>query len=143
MIKSKTIIILLLVLAVAAAGVLMFDKQFTRLMEEKPPSAQLDLKEYDFGKIRKADGVVSKNFILTNIDGEKLTIGDITTSCGCTSAKIDRKEIMPKETAIIKVDFDPNFHEEPKGRFLRSIFIPTNDPDNKEIELKIFVEIYE
>ena len=121
----------------------MFGKQLTQLIKEKQPNAQFDSKEYDLGKIRKADGVVNKNFVITNVGGEKLIIGDITTSCGCTTAKIDNKEILSGEKANITVNFDPNFHEEPKGRFSRSIYIPTNDPDNKEIELKIFTEIYE
>ena len=142
-IKNKKIIILFLILIAAAISVFMFGKQLTQLIKEKPPNAQFDLKEYDFGKIRKIDGVVSKDFVLTNVGGEKLIIGDITTSCSCTSAKIDKKEIISKEAVIMKVDFDPNFHEEPKGRFSRSVYVPTNDPDNKEIELKIFVEIYE
>ncbi len=141
--KSKAIIILFLILIAAAIGVLMFGKQLTQLIKEKQPNAQFDSKEYDLGKIRKADGVVNKNFVITNVGGEKLIIGDITTSCGCTTAKIDNKEILSGEKANITVNFDPNFHEEPKGRFSRSIYIPTNDPDNKEIELKIFTEIYE
>ena len=108
---------------------------------DKSPKIEIDLLEYDFGKIRKQDGVISKNFEIKNSGSKKLIINDITTSCGCTSAKIDKKEISSGESAIIKVDFDPNFHEEPKGRFSRSVFIPTNDPKNPEIELKIFAEI--
>lgn len=104
------------------------------------PKAEIDLGEHDFGKVRKQDGVVSKNFEIKNTGGEKLIIGDITTSCGCTSAEINKKEISAAESAIVKVNFDPNFHEEPKGRFSRSVFVPTNDPENPEIELKIFVE---
>jgi len=60
---------------------------------DKSPKIEIDLLEYDFGKIRKQDGVVSKNFEIKNSGSKKLIINDITTSCGCTFAKIDKKEI--------------------------------------------------
>ena len=119
------------------------NKSSALLVSEKIAKAEMDILEYDFGKIKKVDGVVSKKFTLSNSGREKLVIGDITTSCGCTTAKVDKKEAESGEKIIIEVKFDPNFHEEPKGRFSRSIFIPTNDPVNNEIELKIFMEILE
>lgn len=103
--------------------------------------ARVETKEYDFGVISKKDGIVSANFTIGNIGKTALAIGDITTSCGCTSAKISDVNIMPGKNAVLTVNFDPNFHEEPEGRFSRSIFVPTNDPENEELEFTIFVEI--
>ena len=105
------------------------------------PKAKIDIKEYKFGEIFKKDGVVSANFMINNFGNTNLVIGDITTSCGCTSAIIDKTEISPNDNATVTVFFDPNFHKEPEGKFSRSIFIPTNDPNNKEMEFKIFVEL--
>jgi len=105
------------------------------------PKAEINIIEYKFGEIFKKDGVVSANFIINNSGNANLVIGDITTSCGCTSAIIDKNEIAPNDNATVTAFFDPNFHKEPEGKFSRSIFIPTNDPNNKEIELKIFVEL--
>ncbi|MBI5913576.1 DUF1573 domain-containing protein [Candidatus Azambacteria bacterium] len=113
-------------------------------MEKMAPSkakAEVAVSEYDFGKITKGGGKVSTTFALTNTGKDALTVGDIVTSCGCTSATIDKTSVPAGERATVTVTFDPNFHEEPQGRFSRSVFIPTNDPNNQEIELKISVEI--
>lgn len=103
--------------------------------------AETIIREYDFGTIKKQDGKVSANFTIKNTGTDTLAVGDIVTSCGCTSATIDVAAITPGKTATVRVTFDPNFHEEPQGRFPRSVFVPTNDPNNKEIEFTIFVEI--
>ena len=102
---------------------------------------QVENKEYDFGIISKKDGIVSANFTIGNIGKATLAIGDITTSCDCTTAKISDAGVMPGKNAVLTVNFDPNFHEEPAGRFSRSIFVPTNDPENEELEFIIFIEI--
>ena len=98
---------------------------------------------FDFGQIKKSDGVVSTTFELENHGKETLIIGDISTSCGCTSAEIDKKELGSDEIATLTVYFDPNFHQEPEGQFTRSVFVPTNDPDTPELQFDIKVEILE
>lgn len=109
--------------------------------QTRTPEAEIEKKEYDFGKITKRGGVVRAIFPLKNTGKETLSIGEIFTSCGCTTATSDMADVPAGETATITVAFDPNFHAEPQGRFSRSVYIPTNDPNNTEIELKIFVEI--
>lgn len=105
------------------------------------PKAIIEKTEYDFGVIKKSDGIVKTDFAILNAGLGDLLIGDVTTSCSCTSAIIDKKRVIDTERAILTVNFDPNVHEEPTGRFSRSIFVPLNDPDLKEMEFKIFVEI--
>ena len=107
----------------------------------KQPKAVAEKTEYDFRQIRKSDGVVKTDFVIFNKGSAELLIGDLTASCSCTSAKIDKKKIAAGDKAILTVNFDPNFHKEPEGRFFRSVFAPTNDPNKKEIEFKIFIEI--
>lgn len=109
--------------------------------EVPPTTVSADVREYDFGKIKKENGKVSTTFALANTGGNPLIVGDIVTSCGCTSAAIDKANVPAGESAVVTVTFDPNFHEEPQGRFSRSTFVPTNDPNNREIEFKISVEI--
>lgn len=107
------------------------------------PHAVVEEIEYDFGRIRPADGAVSTVFAIRN-DGEGvLTLGTITTSCACTSAEASSMTIQPGGEATISVTFDPNVHEEPKDRFSRTVYIPTNDHDMPEIELTVFVDIIE
>lgn len=102
-----------------------------------------DNSSYDFGEIKQFSGTVQKVFTVKNEGKDTLKIGEITTSCSCTAAKIDKIEIAPDNTANLTVIFNPNLHEEPKEKFKRIIFIPTNDPKNPEAQLTIWVDILE
>ncbi len=105
--------------------------------------AGVDSKEFDFGRVDKKGGKVETTFSINNDGAKELRIGTITTSCGCTSAEIDKTNIASGQKATLTVTFDPDFHEEPRDRFSRSIFVPTGDPNNTELEFKIFVDIIE
>lgn len=98
---------------------------------------------YDFGEIPQYGGVVQKDFTVTNGGTETLEVGDITTSCSCTSASISNASIEPGASATLSVVFDPNVHEEPKGVFTRTVFVPSNDPTTPEMEVTIQVDILE
>lgn len=88
-------------------------------------------------------GTVQETFTVKNSGKETLTIGDITTSCSCTSATISDTSIDPNDTAILTIVFDPDFHAEPLEIFKRTVFIPTNDPTTPEAEVSIQVDIAE
>ena len=98
---------------------------------------------YDFGSIPKLGGTVTTDFTVKNTGTENLTIGTLTTSCSCTTATISSEDIEPGGEATLTIVFDPNFHEEPQGQFTRTVFIPTNDPNQPEAEVNIKVEIIE
>lgn len=98
---------------------------------------------YDFGVIPQYSGTVQETFTVKNDGTKVLTIGDITTSCSCTSATISSTSINPGKSAELTVVFDPDFHEEPLGVFKRTIFISTNDPTTPEAEITIQVDIKE
>ncbi|MCA9333385.1 DUF1573 domain-containing protein, partial [Candidatus Saccharibacteria bacterium] len=70
-------------------------------------------------------------------------IGEITTSCGCTSAEVEKETLGFNEDTVLTVHFDPNFHDEPQGKITRSVFVPTNDQNNPELQFDILVEILE
>lgn len=107
------------------------------------PSLSFDRVEYDFGKIAQFGGKVETTFKVTNIGDANLEIFSISTSCACASAELEELVIPPEESSILTVFFDPDFHEEPQGRFSRTVFLETNDPSNPEAEVKIFVDILE
>lgn len=104
------------------------------------PHLTIDPLEYDFGKIRQSDGVVSTTFNVFNNGSEDVNIDDVLTSCTCTSAEIDTKLIRPGERGTLKVSFDPNFHYEDDGRFFRTATIKSN-VHGEAPEVKIFVEV--
>lgn len=110
---------------------------------EDGPRITLDRTFYDFGLITQYGGTVEETFIVENSGTETLIIGDLTTSCSCTSATVTSTSIDPGKSAELTVVFDPDFHEEPLDVFKRTIFIPTNDPTTPEAEISIQVDIDE
>ncbi len=98
--------------------------------------AVLETDTYDFGIISKEEGVKQTAFTIRNTGTGDLAFGDLTTSCSCTSATLNKTIIAPGENAVLTVNFDPNFHEEPEGQFKRLIYVPTNDPTNMSMALK-------
>lgn len=107
------------------------------------PRVSVDRTIHEFGVIPQFGGTVATKFTITNLGTEVLEIGQLTTSCSCTSATISSSFIKPGEEAELTVVFDPDFHEEPVDVFKRTIFIPTNDPNNSEIEVAVQMDIAE
>lgn len=107
------------------------------------PKITFDRTKHDFGVVPQFGGVVEAIFTVRNEGTETLEIGDITTSCSCTSAQISSASIPVGGEAELTVIFDPNLHEEPIDVFKRTVFIPTNDPNNPEAEVTIQVDIDE
>lgn len=107
------------------------------------PRISVDKEKYDFGTIPRKGGIVSTEFTIKNSGTENLITSSISTSCGCTSAEIKDEDVLPGEETTLTVFFDPDYHEEPQGKFTRTVFIESNDPDKEEIEVKILVDIDE
>ena len=107
------------------------------------PKIAIDRTLHDFGVIPQYGGTTETTFTVTNEGTEALEIGTLTTSCSCTSASISSTSIEPNGNATLTVVFDPDFHEEPFDVFKRTVFIPTNDPNNPEAEVSVQVDIAE
>jgi uncharacterized cupredoxin-like copper-binding protein len=89
--------------------------------------------EHNFGDIVQGEEV-SHSFVITNSGGDILKITGVRASCGCTAAEPDKKELKPGESTNIKVTFNS------KGRIgpqVKSVYVSSNDPDRKEIQLNI------
>ena len=107
------------------------------------PRIAFDRTTHDFGVIPQYGGVVRTEFTVRNEGDGTLEIGEINTSCSCTSARISTTSIPAGNSATLTVVFDPDFHEEPLEVFKRTVFIPTNDPTTPEAEVSITVDIAE
>ncbi len=107
------------------------------------PRIAFDRTNYDFGEVKQFGGKVQTTFRVKNEGKSELAIGTITTSCSCTEAKIENSKIPAGGESILTITFNPNLHEEPKEKFKRTIFLPTNDPQKPEAELTIEVDILE
>lgn len=122
-----------------------YDGSISKDIEVNEPGARItfDRSVHDFGDVPQSRGILETTFEVRNEGKSTLEIGELSTSCGCTTAEISNKNIRPNDTATLTVYFDPNFHEEPAGKLTRTVFIPTNDLKKPEAEVKIMVDILE
>lgn len=111
--------------------------------EANGPEIIVDRDLHNFGVITQYGGTVETTFVVNNTGTEVLEIGTLTTSCSCTSASVESSSVKPGESTVLSVVFDPDFHEEPLDEFKRTVFIPTNDLNNPELEVAIQVDIAE
>lgn len=96
---------------------------------------------FDFGLIKQSGGIVSHDFAFTYNGDQPITITGTPGSCLCATGKVSKTEFTKGDTGILTVEFDPNLHEEPEGRFYKTVSLIT-DPKLEEIpEVKIWVEI--
>jgi hypothetical protein len=109
---------------------------------ERPGKIELSATEYDFGTIPN-NAAVTQVFEVRNVGAGKLEIAGVSTSCGCTTAKIDRRQLAPGETAELAVMYDPLAHNGATGQFMRMIYIRSDDPDVPEITLTVRVTVTE
>jgi len=104
---------------------------------------------YDFGTIPIGGGNVTTTYNLTNSGEEDITIGDATTTCGCTTGEIEgvlfgmhtklRRPITiaPGASITLTATFDPMAHG-PAGVGLaeRSLIMKTNSSVTPEVEVR-------
>jgi len=107
---------------------------------DQPGQVELSATEYDFGTIPN-DKPVSQVFEVRNVRKGKLEISGVSTSCGCTSAELSKRQLARSETAQLEVTYDPLAHEGATGRFMRIVYIRSNDPDIPEATLTIRVTV--
>ncbi|MEK9171547.1 MAG: DUF1573 domain-containing protein [Patescibacteria group bacterium] len=84
----------------------------------------------DLGEVIYGD-VATTTFTFTNFSPAPIKITGISTSCGCTKAVMEKKELNAYEAAEIKVSFDPAVHKDDTdlGDIIRTIYIETDNPN--------------
>lgn len=107
---------------------------------QQPGQVELSASEYDFGTIPN-DKAVSQTFELRNVGRGKLEILGVSTSCGCTTAELSKRQLGPGETAELTVTYDPLAHDGATGRFMRIVYIRSDDPDVPEATLTVRVTV--
>ena len=80
---------------------------FCTLQAHAQQPLRFDPAEWDFGRIREADGPVTHTFTGTNVSDSPVVILHVYSSCGCTVPEFSRKPILPHEQAEIRVTYDP------------------------------------
>lgn len=94
---------------------------------------KFESKEVSFGEIESSK-VVDLEFNFQNTGDDVLIIKNIAASCGCTAAKLEKKEYKPGEKGKIKVKF---YSQGYNGKVIKSITVSTNDPENVYTRLKV------
>lgn len=98
-------------------------------------------KEFDFGTLKQSGGIVSHDFPFTYTGETPVTITGTPGSCACTTGEVSPKGFKQGDEGVFTVYFDPNLHEEPEGKFYKTVSILT-DPKAEVIpEVKIWAEI--
>ncbi|MCX6155474.1 MAG: DUF1573 domain-containing protein [Candidatus Kapabacteria bacterium] len=82
---------------------------------------------YDWGKVKPKDSPLKSKIKIINTGTEKLIIQNVKPGCGCTTAPLDKSDLMPGDTATLDVKLNIGDHP---GMLSKSITITSNDPNN-------------
>ncbi len=91
------------------------------------PHMAFDRTSHDFGDVARHGGDLIKEFRFVNDGDEPLVIKKITKACSCLTVYFSRKPVLPGETSVIKIKYEPHKIEE--GIFHRVIQIYSNSPE--------------
>lgn len=106
-----------------------------------PPRIAVGSDQIDFDDVVMGE-VITQEINLENQGGELLEILSITTSCGCTTASVDRMSIPPGENATLVVELDSGAHDiNDIGQLFRQVFIATNDPQQPEVVVDVTANV--
>lgn len=94
------------------------------------------------GKVIFGD-IPETQFLLTNYTDQVLNVTRLSTSCGCTQAFMDHREVPPFTTAPIKVTFNPAVHGDDTdlGELTRTIYIETDNSNYPKLETTITANV--
>jgi len=62
-------------------------------------------------------------------------------SCSCVRASISKTTLNPGEKGTLTIEFDPNYHKEPEGRFFKDIVILTEPAQTEEVQIRLWAEV--
>jgi hypothetical protein len=93
---------------------------------------------YDFGRIQPTEKL-THDFIVTNLGNAVLRITDVTSSCGCTTLGAWDREVPPKGTGRIPVNFDPAALW---GSTIKTVTVSCNDPTHPGDSLQIKATVW-
>jgi rhodanese-related sulfurtransferase len=128
-----------MVTEVKVSGDVLYSEEF------KEKNAQtgfiFDETEHDFGVIKQSGGIVSYDFPFTYQGGLPVSITGTPSSCACTEGEISAEEFQPGESGVLTVNFDPNLHAEPEGKFFKTVSILTDPKLEQSVDVKVWVEI--
>lgn len=92
----------------------------------------------NWGQVRYDQSPVTYNLIIRSTGDDTLIIRSINTSCGCTTAPIDKKELLPGDSASMSITFNIPNHP---GIAKKMINIRTNDPLSRNRTVYLIADV--
>jgi len=135
------------------------EKRLVKETGEKQPQIVLEASSFNFGKVSKKQGKLTKNIKLFNRGNSDLVIKNIKVSCSCVTAALTLGKnkspyfgsqgapagwqmlIGPNKSGELEVILDLTHPSIPLGKVIRDVFITSNDPLYPESTLRIEAEI--
>jgi len=105
------------------------------------PDIAVDVTRHDFGSIPQGQ-VATAEITVRNTGQGALKIEAVSTSCGCTSARVEPTTIPPGGEGRLLIRYDSGLHPD-SGPVRRHIYIASNDPDEPEVEVIITADVQE
>ena len=94
---------------------------------------QFESTEVSFGEIDSGK-IIDLEFKFKNVGDDTLIIKNISASCGCTAAKLTKRDYKPGESGVLPVKFNSRGYN---GKITKTITISTNDEDQVYTRLKV------
>lgn len=94
----------------------------------------------DFGPIASR---TERTVQVRNVGRVPLVITAISSSCGCTTARIEKQELAPGKGAVLTITFDVEAHGPQTGPAQHAVYLRTNDPDRPEVEIEVRAVVLE
>ncbi|MDY6801045.1 MAG: DUF1573 domain-containing protein [Bacteroidota bacterium] len=117
------------------------EEDFSHLTDnerENAPKIEFEEKNNNFGEVSKEQKNIKTEFHFKNTGKRDLIIRKIRTTCGCTTANLEKKVLKPGESSSFTAIFTPGSRI---GMQRKSIYVISNDPTNPEVRLMISGEI--
>jgi hypothetical protein len=105
----------------------------------RKPEISVATKRHDFGLIKQGD-VVTAEIAVRNLGNRELKIESVATSCGCTSAEVNPKNISSGSEGKLFVRYNSGAHPD-KGPIERHVYIASNDPENTEVDILLTADV--
>jgi hypothetical protein len=100
---------------------------------ELKPQVGLETTLLELGQIPNGE-IADVDVLVSNDGNASLVIESVTTTCGCTTAKLDPMTIAPGGTGILDISFDSGAHgPDLRGEIMRRVIVATNDPVHPEV----------
>ena len=93
--------------------------------------------EFNFHNVDEA-GDITHIYRFTNRGKSTLIINNVSTSCGCTAAVGDKKEIPPGGRGTIKATYHTAGRP---GQATKIITVTSNDPKNPSLQIKLMMNV--